>query len=203
MKNLATLKNMNGAIWQAKNAYLKAVADNLKETGDLRVKSEDYDEDLGYPEGILLSIPDRHFDLVDCVFNAIKVTDKGAIEVHICYFDDQEEEGWMQANELSFNDLDAIIDAIQWPDTITDGEAEKEQEAVKRPAFEDAARDEVESHYNNGDDNDETAARIAYAISKAVVHTHGKGNAARHLLDTIAFYVQGWKNTVLEDEDGE
>lgn len=116
---------MNGAIWQAKNAYLKAVADNLKETGELRVISGDYDEDLGYPEGILLSIPDRHFNLVDCVFNAIKVTDKGAIEVHICYFDDQEEEGWMQANELSFNEMDAIIAAIQWPDTITDGEAEE------------------------------------------------------------------------------
>ena len=127
MKNLATLKNMNGAIWQAKNAYLKAVADNLKETGELKVISEDYDEDLGYPEGILLSIPNKHFYMVDCVFNYIKASEKGAIEVHICYFDDHEEEGWMQANELSFNDLDAIIDAIQWPDTITNGEAETEQ----------------------------------------------------------------------------
>jgi hypothetical protein len=86
---------------------------------------------------------------------------------------------------------------------IFDVEDMGEPEPQKRPTFYEAARDEVESHYNNGDDNDETAARIAYAISKAVVSTHGKGTAARHLLDTIAFYVQGHCNTVLNDEDGE
>ena len=84
---------------------------------------------------------------------------------------------------------------------IMDVEDMGEPEPVCRPTFEDAARDEMESHYNNGDDNDETAARIAYAISKAVVSTHGKGTAARHLLDTIAFYVQGHCNPLLSDEE--
>jgi len=84
---------------------------------------------------------------------------------------------------------------------IMDVEDMGEPEPVCRPTFEDAARDEMESHYNNGDSYDETAARIAYAISKAVVSTHGKGTAARHLLDTIAFYVQGHCNPLLSDEE--
>ena len=125
MKSLATLKRMNSAIYEARNAYRKAVADNLIETGELRVISDDYDEDSGYPEGVLLSVPNRHFDLVDCVYDRIKASDKG-IEVHICYFDDGAEDSWQWATELNFDDLDCIIDAIQWPDSIEQGEDEGE-----------------------------------------------------------------------------
>lgn len=84
---------------------------------------------------------------------------------------------------------------------IMDVEDMGEPEPEHRPTFAEAVRDEVERHYNNGDSNDETAARIAYAISKAVVSTHGKGNTARYILDTIAFYVQSHCNTVLSDEE--
>lgn len=113
---------MNSEILKARNAYREAIAENLKETGELKLLADDYDEDLGYPEGVLLSVPDKHFNLVDCVYNAIKVTEKGGIEVHICYFDDQEEEGWQSANDLSFDDFDILADAIQWPENITNGE---------------------------------------------------------------------------------
>lgn len=80
-----------------------------------------------------------------------------------------------------------------------------EPEPVKRPTFEEMARDEVENRYNNGDTTFTAAVSIAEAISKAVAHTHGNGNAARYMLDTIAYYVQSHCNTVLndEDEDGE
>lgn len=125
MKNLATLKRMNSAIFEARNAYRKAVAGNLMETGELRVKGDDDNEESGYPEGKLLSVPDKHGYMVDCVYDAIKASEKG-IEVHICYFDDCEEDCWQWASDLGFDDLDAIIDGIQWPEEVKKGEAEPE-----------------------------------------------------------------------------
>ena len=54
---------------------------------------------------------------------------------------------------------------------IMDVEDMGEPEPVpSRPTFAEAARDDVESHYNNGDSNDETAQAIAKAISKRVTY---------------------------------
>ena len=86
---------------------------------------------------------------------------------------------------------------------IMDVEDMGEPEPERRPTFAEAARDEVESHYNNGDSNDETAQAIAKAISRAVADIYGKGNAARYILDTISYHVQSHCNTVLNDEDDE
>ena len=84
---------------------------------------------------------------------------------------------------------------------IMDVEDMGEPEPERRPTFAEAARDEVESHYNNGDSNDETAQAIAKAISRAVADIYGKGNAARYILDTISYYVQGHCNPALNDEE--
>jgi len=84
---------------------------------------------------------------------------------------------------------------------IMDVEDMGEPEPVCRPTFEDAARDEMESHYNNGDSYDETAQAIAKAISRAVADIYGKGNAARYILDTISYHVQGHCNPALNDEE--
>lgn len=70
-----------------------------------------------------------------------------------------------------------------------------------RPTFAETVRDEVESHYNNGDSNDETAQAIAKVISRAVADIYGKGNAARYILDMIAYHVQGHCNPALSDEE--
>lgn len=78
-----------------------------------------------------------------------------------------------------------------------------EPEPEPRPTFAEVARDEVESRYNNGDTTFTAAVAIAEAISKAVAVTHGKGNAARYMLDTIAYYVQSHCNTVLNDDEDE
>ena len=72
-----------------------------------------------------------------------------------------------------------------------------------RPSFEEIAAEEVENRYNQGDSNDETAAAIAEAISKAIVKTHGKGTAAAYLLDAIAHRVQSHCNPALSDEGDE
>ena len=96
--------------------------------------------------------------------------------------------------------MHTIDNGVRLTDISDMGEPEP---VPSRPTFDEAARDEVERHYNNGDSNDETAARIAYAISKAVANTYGKGNTARYILDTIAYYVHSHCNTVLNDEDGE
>jgi hypothetical protein len=78
----------------------------------------------------------------------------------------------------------------------------EDPEPQSRPTFAEIARDEVENRYNDGDTTFTAAVSIAEAISKAVAHTHGKGNAARYMLDTIAHYVQSHCNPALE-EDGE
>lgn len=74
-------------------------------------------------------------------------------------------------------------------------------ESNNRRTFAEIARDEVENRYNNGDTTFTAAVSIAEAISKAVTHTHGKGNAARYMLDTIAYYVQSHCNPALNDEE--
>jgi len=84
---------------------------------------------------------------------------------------------------------------------IMDVEDMGEPEPERRPTFAEATRDEVESHYNNGDSNDETAQAIAKAISRAVADIYGKGSAARYILDTISYHVQGHCNPALNDEE--
>lgn len=85
---------------------------------------------------------------------------------------------------------------------IMDVEDMGEPEPVpSRPTFAEIARDEVENRYNQGDTTFTAAVSIAEAISKAVTHTHGKGNAARYMLDTIAHYVQSHCNPALNDEE--
>lgn len=86
---------------------------------------------------------------------------------------------------------------------ILDVEDMGEPEPEHRPTFAEAGRDEVESHYNNGDSNDETAQAIAKAISRAVADIYGKGNAARYILDAVSYHVQGHCNPALSDEDAE
>lgn len=83
---------------------------------------------------------------------------------------------------------------------IIDVEDMGEPEPERRPSFAEIVRDEVENHYNNGDSNDETAQAIAKVISRAVADIYGKGNAARNILDTISYYVQGHCNPALSDE---
>ena len=84
---------------------------------------------------------------------------------------------------------------------IVDVEDMGEPEPERRPTFAEIVRDEVESHYNNGDSNDETAQTIAKVISRAVADIYGKGNAARYILDTISYHVQGHCNPALNDEE--
>ena len=130
MKNLATLKKMDQAIFKAMSEYLKSVAENLTETGELNILPCDYDEELGYPEGILLSVPNNNFDLVDCVYDKIKVNEQGRIELHICYFGDGADDSWQPISDLSFTDASIVIDAIKWPEQVASGEQEEKKVRV-------------------------------------------------------------------------
>ena len=108
----------------------------------------------------------------------------------------QEAREYVRGRVIGYADHTGTIDEGT---RIRDVEDMGEPDPVRRPTFAEAVRDEVESHYNNGDSNDETAQAIAKAISLAVSATHGKGNAARYMLDTIAYYVQGHCNPILND----
>lgn len=121
---------MDQAIFKAMSDYLKSVAENLTETGELNILPCDYDEELGYPEGILLSVPNNNFDLVDCVYDKIKVNEQGRIELHICYFGDGADDSWQPISDLSFTDASIVIDAIKWPEQVASGEQEEKRVRV-------------------------------------------------------------------------
>ena len=71
----------------------------------------------------------------------------------------------------------------------------------ERPTFYEAAREFIEMHYNHSTDSDQIAAFMAEDISRAVADIYGKGNAARYILDTISYHVQGHCNPALNDEE--
>lgn len=110
----------------------------------------------------------------------------------------EEAREYVAARAIGYADHTGTIDEGT---RIMDVEDMGEPEPERRPTFAEVARDEVESHYNNGDSNDETAQAIAKAISRAVADIYGKGNAARYILDTISYYVQGHCNPALSDEE--
>lgn len=124
MKTLSELRALDYEIMNARNRYWTAIRETLKEVGkELRVVSEDYDEDLGYPEGLLLSVPNKHGIMVDCVYDRIKM-DGERIKVHIAYWDDSTEDYWQSADEIGYNDLLDIYSAIDWDGNVKEGESE-------------------------------------------------------------------------------
>ena len=130
MKTLAELKSLNHETTNARRTYLNAVVETLKEVGkELPVVDSDYDPDMGYPEGLLLAVPNKHGNLVDCVYDRIKV-ENDAVKVHIAYWDDGTEDSWQYAGDIPYNDLLDIYSSIDWGRSIKKGTAGEEKVMV-------------------------------------------------------------------------
>lgn len=56
----------------------------------------------------------------------------------------------------------------------------------------------VEDEYNMSENRDLTASDIAEAVSKAIVHYHGKGHNAENMLNMVSYKVQAYCNKELE-----
>ena len=125
MKSLATLSDMYFAILKVKREYSNAVEKNLVEIGkELRIVDENYDEELGYPEGLLMSVHNKHDILVDVVYDKVKV-EKGKVWLHQCYWEDGEEDYWQCSEDIAYNTLLDIYANIEWTDEVTNGDEEE------------------------------------------------------------------------------
>ena len=137
MKNLATLKNMNNQVVIAMQAARLAAYENLKELGvEVPVRSdedmqaedcEDYDETER--KGLYVYGPGKYYSLSEYRIDAVKAGEKGIL-CHYCEWNEHEADGWDALEE--FYDCECILECIQWPDEVPDGEAEKEQETKER-----------------------------------------------------------------------
>lgn len=130
MKNLATLRNNYNSIHQAHREWAHDIIENLKELGtELKVIDSDYDPEDGWPEGLHLVIQDDDNYPQDIVIDRVKYQAKGSsnILVHLCYYAPEACDTWWEISNLATADADIILNAIQWPESIKQSEAEQEQ----------------------------------------------------------------------------
>lgn len=133
MKNLATLRNSYNGIHQARHQWAQAIIENLKEMGkEIKVLGDYYDPEDGWPEGLHIVIMDDDNYPQDIVIDSVKYEEKehSNIAVHLCYWDPNKCDQWWSISDFSSDDADTILLAIQWPESIKQGEAEQEQDAI-------------------------------------------------------------------------
>lgn len=133
MKNLATLRNSYNSIHQARHQWALAIIENLKEMGkEIKVLGDYYDPEDGWPEGLHIVIMDDDNYPQDIVIDSVKYEEKeySNIAVHLCYWDPNKCDQWWSISDFSSDDADTILLAIQWPESVKQGEAEQEQEAI-------------------------------------------------------------------------
>ena len=127
MKNLATLRNSYKGIRQARNQWAQAIIENLKEMGkEIKVLGDYYDPEDGWPEGLHIVIMDDDNYPQDIVIDSVKYEEKECsnIAVHLCYWDPNKCDQWWSISDFSSDDADTILLAIQWPESVKQGEAQ-------------------------------------------------------------------------------
>ncbi len=114
MKTKKELNELSYAIGAAERAYYNAVRENLKESGKEHiVESDDEDED-----GLHVTTTDRHNNNVMAVidkvrFNANDGVD-GLVEVHVCEWDYDKEDYWIDIQMFDDSVLSYVYDNIIW-----------------------------------------------------------------------------------------
>ena len=134
MKNLATLRNSYNGIRQAHHQWAQAIIENLKETGkEIKVLGDYYDPEDGWPEGLHIVIMDDDNYPQDIVIDSVKYEEKeySNIAVHLCYWDPNKCDQWWSISDFSIDDADTILLAIQWPESIKQGEANAYEQKVR------------------------------------------------------------------------
>lgn len=131
MKNLATLKRLNNQVVIAMQAARLAAYENLKELAvELPVRSDEdlqaedcEDHDETERKGLYVYGPGKYSSLSEYRIDEVKAGEKGIL-CHYCEWNEHEADGWSDLEE--FYDCENILECIQWPDGIEQGEAEEE-----------------------------------------------------------------------------
>ena len=110
MKTSKELQKMLQAITIARQTYMKAVLENLKESGvEYNVLGfEDEDDGLR-----LTTMTDDCDDTVNIVIDSIRFNN-GHVEVHICEEEYKEKDYWLCINYFSYDDMELIYEQIDW-----------------------------------------------------------------------------------------
>jgi hypothetical protein len=128
MKNLATLKRLNNQVVIAMQAARLAVYENLKELAvEVPVRSDEDCEDCDERKGLYVYGPGKYYSLSEYRIDAVKAGEK-SILCHYNEWNEHEADDWQELEE--FYDCENILECIQWPDEVPDGEAQQEQNKV-------------------------------------------------------------------------
>ena len=130
MKSAKSIQNMYDNVLKAKRELWNAVSKNLVELGrEFEIVGDGDNEELGYPEGLLMSIPNKHGIEVDCVYDRVKV-ENGRVLFHQSYWDDGEDDYWQHSEDIGMNDLIELCGSIDWADALKDVEDDADMYAV-------------------------------------------------------------------------
>lgn len=116
MKTKKELEKLSNAIGKAERAYYNAIKENLKESGKEHiVESDDEDED-----GLRVRTTDRHDNNVMAVIDKIRFNGNvgchpyGIIEVHVCEWDYDDEDYWIDIQMFDDDVKPYVYDNIIW-----------------------------------------------------------------------------------------
>ena len=115
MKTKEELNELSYAIGVAERAYYNAVRDNLKESGkEYIVESDDEDED-----GLHVTTTDRHDNNVIAVIDKIRFNGdgchlEGIVEVHVCEWNYDKEDYWIDIQAFDSDVKAYVYDNIIW-----------------------------------------------------------------------------------------
>ena len=130
MKSAKSIQNMYDNVLKAKRELWNAVSKNLVELGrEFEIVGDGDNEEHGYPEGMLMRIPNKHDIEVDCVYDRVKV-ENGKVLFHQAYWDDGEDDYWQHSEDIGMNDLIELCGSIDWDDALNGVEDDADMYAV-------------------------------------------------------------------------
>jgi hypothetical protein len=128
MKNLATIKQLRSDVFKARSAYHQAIIQNLQEIGEELPVSSGY-EDEDEPKGCrVTSINQNNDEAFQAVVCGICYDEQKEpickVAIHVIEWDGDQSEQWLGLTDLDESAADYVLESIQWPESMSQGEAE-------------------------------------------------------------------------------
>ena len=115
MRTKKELEKLSNAIGKAERAYYNAIKENLKESGKEYSVESDYEDE----DGLHVTTTDRHDNNVIAVidkirFNACFNGGDGVVEVHVCEWDYDEKDYWIDIQTFDSDVKLYVYENIIW-----------------------------------------------------------------------------------------
>lgn len=120
MKTGKEIQKIWREMYEAKNRYIKAVSENLKEIGgELETVSLYRDSESGDPKGVDVHYFNSLGEACTCVVDKVRYADfpsYTSIEFHIFNDEDGEQDYWLNECDMDWEAVDLILSCIVWPE---------------------------------------------------------------------------------------